>query len=46
MNDHIYYLYVNGEIQTDMIFTDERLAVGFAEEQGIEDYQVVKWDVD
>ena len=44
--DFIYYLSVEGNLLENMIFETEEEAEAYAEEQGYEDFWVLKWSVD
>jgi len=43
--DYIYYISIGTTVLTEHIFSSYDDAVEYAEENGIEDYHILEWDV-
>jgi hypothetical protein len=45
MKDYVYYLWVNGQMLM-VPFANEEEAKQYAEEKGLENYEIEPWEVD
>jgi hypothetical protein len=46
VNDYVYYLEEDGEFLPELCFESEEAAIEYAEANGMNNYQVIEWDVD
>lgn len=46
MDDCVYYLEENGEFLPELCFESEEAAIEYAEANGMNNYQVIEWEVD
>jgi hypothetical protein len=43
--DYVYYLEVNNEFLLEFVFSSAEEAIEFAEENEMENYEVVEWNI-
>lgn len=44
MKDCVYYLSENGEFLPELVFESEAAAIEYAEENALNNYEVIEWD--
>jgi hypothetical protein len=45
MVDYVYYLKVEDEIIYEFVFGTEKEAIEFAEKEALNNYEILRWDV-